>query len=130
MWTYAEYRRMTCIRFSTIHDYWFLSGTPTYLMELLKKNDYDLMDLQGAKVSASDLLNVDSMYTNPIPVLYQSGYLTIKGYALDFELYTLDYPNKEVEKGFINYLIPHYTPLKENKSRVFIADLTMGDTLH
>jgi len=99
-------------------------------MELLKKNDYDLMDLQGAKVSASDLLNVDSMYTNPIPVLYQSGYLTIKGYDPDFELYTLDYPNKEVEKGFINYLIPHYTPLKETKSRVFIADLTMGDTLH
>lgn len=112
------------------HDYWFQSGTPTYLMDLLKKNDYDLMDLQGVKVSASDLLNVDSMYTNPIPVLYQSGYLTIKGYEPDFELYTLDYPNKEVEKGFINYLIPHYTPLKETKSRVFIADLTMGDTLH
>lgn len=107
------------------HDYWFQSGTPTYLMDLLKKNDYDLMDLQGVKVSASDLLNVDSMYTNPIPVLYQSGYLTIKGYDPDFELYTLDYPNKEVEKGFINYLIPHYTPLKENKSWVFIADLTM-----
>lgn len=76
------------------YDYWFQSGTPSYLMELLKQNNYDLMDLQSAKVSASGLLNVDAMYTNPIPVLYQSGYLTIKGYDHDFELYTLDYPNK------------------------------------
>lgn len=106
-------------------DYWFQSGTPSFLMHLLKNNDYDLMDLQGVMVAVDDMLNVDVMYTNPIPVLYQSGYLTIKGYDPDLEMYTLDYPNKEVEKGFINYLAPYYTPLKENQSRAFIAGLTM-----
>lgn len=53
-----------------IYDYWFLSGTPSYLMHLLKNNNYDLVNLQGVKVSASDMLNVDAMYTNPIPMLY------------------------------------------------------------
>lgn len=106
-------------------DYWFQTGTPSFLMTLLKKNDYDLLDLQGVNVPVSDLLNVDSMYTNPIPVLYQSGYLTIKGYDSEFDLYILDYPNKEVEKGFVNFLIPYFTPLKESQSRTFIASLTI-----
>lgn len=104
-------------------DYWFQTGTPSYLMHLLKENDYDLMELQGANVPVSDLLNVDSMYTNPIPVLYQSGYLTIKGYDSEFDLYILDYPNKEVEKGFVNFLIPYFTPLKEGQSRTLPSRL-------
>lgn len=103
-------------------DYWFQTGTPSYLMHLLKNNDYELMKLQGIKVSASDMLNVDAMYTNPIPVLYQSGYLTIKAYNKRRNLYTLDYPNQEVERGFTNFLIPYFTPLEESKRSSFLND--------
>lgn len=88
-------------------------------MFLLKKNNYELLDLQGVKVSASDMLNVDAMYSNPIPVLYQSGYLTIKGYNDRRKLYTLDYPNQEVERGFTDFLVPYFTPLKEAKRSSF-----------
>ena len=102
-----------------LQDYWFQSGTPSYLMFLLKKNNYELLDLQGVKVSASDMLNVDVMYTNPIPMLYQSGYLTIKGYNERRRLYTLDYPNQEVERGFTDFLVPYFTPLKEAKRSSF-----------
>lgn len=104
------------------NDYWFQSGTPSFLMHLLKTNNYDLLNLQGVKVSANDLLNVDAMYTNPIPVLYQSGYLTIKGYNERRSLYVLDYPNQEVERGFTNFLVPYFTPLEESKRESFLND--------
>ena len=68
--------------------------------------------------------------TDPLPVLYQSGYLTIKGYDPDFQLYTLAYPNKEVRKGFIESLMPAYVhlPARENTFYVvsFIKDLRIG----
>ncbi len=50
------------------------------------------------------------MYENPIPVIYQSGYLTIQGYDAKFEKYHLGFPNMEVEKGFVRYLLPFFTP--------------------
>ena len=72
-------------------SYWFETGTPTYLVELLKRSNFNL--------------------DKPIPVIYQSGYLTITGYDPEFGLYTLDYPNKEVEEGFLEFLLPWYTSL-------------------
>lgn len=72
-----------------------------------------------------------NVITDPIPVLYQSAYLTIKGYDPDFELYTLAYPNKEVRKGFIESLMPAYVhlPARENTFYVvsFIKDLHVGN---
>lgn len=103
-------------------DYWFQSGTPSFLMHLLKNNDYALANLQGVKVSVSDMLTVDAMYTNPVPVLYQSGYLTIKGYNERRGQYTLDYPNLEVERGFTEFLVPYFTPLKETERGRFYYD--------
>ncbi len=96
-------------------DYWFETGTPTFLVELLKRCDYNLNHLQEEEVSADVLNSIDSMSTNPIPVIYQSGYLTIKGYDEEFKTYRLGFPNKEVEQGFINYLLPFYTPIPESK---------------
>ncbi len=61
------------------------------------------------------------MSRNPIPVIYQSGYLTIKGYDNRFKIYNLGFPNKEVENGFIKYLLPLYTPVGENKTEFFVA---------
>lgn len=87
-------------------SYWFETGTPTYLVELLKKHNYNLSDLEKEEPTADELNSIDSDSTNPIPVIYQSGYLTIKGYDKEFSLYKLGYPNKEVEEGFVKFLIP------------------------
>lgn len=67
-----------------------------------------------AEVDEDVLNSVDSESTNPIPVIYQSGYLTIKEYDEEFNLYRLGFPNKEVEDGFVKFLVPFY--LKSNKS--------------
>ena len=90
-------------------------GTPTYLVELLKKSDYDLERMTRVETSA-DIL--DSIFTddNPIPVIYQSGYLTIKDYDREFGMYTLGFPNREVEDGFMNFLLPYYAGIDRKGS--------------
>ena len=102
-------------------DYWFETGTPSFLVHLLKQADYDLNNLQEEQVSADVLNSIDSMSRNPIPVIYQSGYLTIKGYDKEFRIYRLGFPNMEVENGFIRYLLPLYTPVEENGTDFFAA---------
>ena len=81
----------------------------------------------------ADVLNsVDIASTNPIPVIYQSGYLTIKDYDPDFKTYTLGFPNAEVEEGFIKYLLPHYTAVDEVGTgfyiKQFVKDVREGRT--
>ena len=89
-------------------SYWFETGTPTYLVELLKKHHYDLERMADEETDAQVLNSIDSESTNPIPVIYQSGYLTIKGYDEEFGIYTLGFPNREVEEGFVRFLLPFY----------------------
>ena len=89
-------------------NYWFETGTPTYLVKLLKKNKSSIEELDGIEIDGKMLESIDTASQNPIPVIYQSGYLTIKGYDKVFETYILGYPNKEVEKGFINFILPFY----------------------
>lgn len=89
-------------------NYWFETGTPTFLIELLKEHGYRLPDLSKEQVSANVMSSMDSSFPNPIPVIYQSGYLTIKGYDERFKKYQLGFPNKEVEEGFLNLLLPLY----------------------
>ena len=86
-------------------SYWFETGTPTFLVELLKRSKYNLHRLTEELASADCLGGIDSMNTNPVPILYQSGYLTIKGYDKEFDVYSLGFPNKEVEEGFTRYLM-------------------------
>ncbi len=113
-------------------SYWFQTGTPTFLVELLQKSEYDLRTLLNgieAPVSSFAEYRVDA--NNPIPLIYQSGYLTIKDYDRRFNNYLLDFPNDEVRYGFINFLIPFYTPMKNNDQGFyigkFIDELEKGD---
>lgn len=99
-------------------NYWFEIGTPSFLVYLMKNSNYQLDKLTEEQVSGDFLNSIDSMSRNPIPVIYQSGYLTIKGYNEEFDIYRLGFPNKEVESGFIKYLIPFYTP-EEEKNGIF-----------
>ena len=111
-------------------SYWFETGTPTYLVELLKKSNYDLEEMSRVETNA-DIL--DSIFTddNPIPVIYQSGYLTIKDYDREFGMYTLGFPNREVEDGFMNFLLPYYAGIDRTRSpfeiKQFVSDVERGD---
>ena len=96
---------------SRYDDYWFKANTHTFLIDILKKHDYCITDLNKAQVKANMMNNVDS---NPIPVIYQSGYLTIKSYDERFKNYQLGIPNKEVEEGILNIFLPPYKQKKEN----------------
>ena len=111
-------------------DYWFETGTPTFLVDLLKKHNYRLPDMTKERVSDDVINSVDSLSTNPIPVIYQSGYLTIKGYDERFKKYLLGFPNKEVEEGFLNFLLPLYTSAGNNSPFLvdeFVQDVESGN---
>jgi hypothetical protein len=106
-------------------NYWFETGTPSFLVYLMKNADYNLNEITQEQVPEDTLNSIESMSTNPIPVIYQSGYLTIKGYVEEFEYYKLGFPNNEVENGFFKYLMPFYTPAKEEQSAFFISNFVM-----
>ncbi len=117
---YNPFSLLNTFKNRLFRDYWFETGTPTFLVELLKHTNYELDRLVEEEVSGDVLNSIDSMSNNPIPVIYQSGYLTIKGYDERFETYRLGFPNREVEQGFIKYLLPFYTPINENRTAFFI----------
>lgn len=111
-------------------NYWFETGTPTFLVDLMKMHNYRLPDMTKERVSDDVINSVDSLSTNPIPVIYQSGYLTIKGYDERFKKYLLGFPNKEVEEGFLNFLLPLYTSAGNNSPFLvdeFVQDVESGN---
>lgn len=102
-------------------SYWFNTGTPTYLVELIKKADFNIEELTDYAASEDQLNSIHVDDIDPIPVLYQSGYLTIVDYDKEFGLYTLNYPNEEVKAGFINFLLPFYSKVKEKQAQTIIS---------
>ena len=112
-------------------DYWFETGTPSFLVYQLQKTGYPLDAMTTEELSTTILNSIDIMDDNPLPLLYQSGYLTLKGYNKEFDEYRLGFPNREVEEGFIKYLLPFYTPKTREKSRYsisrFVENVRKGD---
>jgi hypothetical protein len=121
MGMYNPFSILLTLKNRTFDDYWFATGTPTYLVELLKKTDFHLEDLTSVAVDVDTLDSIHRADINPIPVLFQSGYLTIKDYDEELKLYMLDFPNEEVKQGFMNFLIPVYTSVPENESPAFVG---------
>ena len=105
---YNPFSLLNAFKRKEFGSYWFETGTPTYLVELLKKHRYNLERMADEETDAQVLNSIDSESTNPIPVIYQSGYLTIKGYDERFGIYRLGFPNREVEEGFVRFLLPFY----------------------
>jgi len=112
-------------------SYWFETGTPTYLVNLLKKHHYDLERMAHEETDEQVLNSIDSESSNPIPVIYQSGYLTIKGYDEEFGIYRLGFPNREVEEGFVRFLLPYYANVNKVESpfeiQKFVREVRSGD---
>jgi hypothetical protein len=106
----------------TFKDYWFETGTPSFLVEQLRRTEYPLDNLGREELTADVLGNIDTFDNSPIPLLFQSGYLTVKDYDREFEMYRLGFPNLEVERGFTRFLIPYYTRLKSDQGQLFVAN--------
>ena len=128
---YTPFSLLGAFKYKKFSSYWFETGTPTYLVELLKKHHYDLERMAHEKTDSQVLNSIDSDSTNPIPVIYQSGYLTIKGYDERFDIYRLGFPNREVEEGFIRFLLPYYTNVSKVETpfeiQKFVREVESGD---
>lgn len=112
-------------------NYWFQSGNPKFLAVRLKEDHIDLHALQKSVETGTNLQDIDLAMTNPLPILFQSGYLTIKGFDPRFDRYTLGYPNREVEECFLSYLVPYFMPQRGDSATFdvynFVMDVEGGD---
>ena len=121
---YNPFSLLNAFKRKEFGNYWFETGTPTYLVRLLQKHHYDLERMAHEETDIQVLNSIDSESTNPIPVIYQSGYLTIKGYDERFGIYYLGFPNREVEEGFMRFLLPYYTTVTKVESPFEILKFT------
>ncbi|WP_418697240.1 ATP-binding protein [Bacteroides sp.] len=128
---YNPFSLLNAFKRKEFGSYWFETGTPTYLVKLLKKHHYDLERMAHEETDAQVLNSIDSESTNPIPVIYQSGYLTIKGYDERFGIYSLGFPNREVEEGFVRFLLPFYANTNKVEApfeiQKFVREVETGD---
>lgn len=128
---YNPFSLLNTLDNKVFRDYWFETGTPSFLVYQLKKTEYPLESMTEEEITTDTLNSIDIMDENPLPLLYQSGYLTIKSYDKEFDCYQLCFPNREVEQGFIRYLLPFYTPKTKDKSSYsisqFVKDVRSGD---
>ena len=123
---YNPFSLLSTFRANKFGSFWFETGTPTFLVQLLQRENFYLPDLTQQQVSADMLNSIDAMDRNPIPVIYQSGYLTIKDYDEEFKVYTLGFPNEEVEEGFANYLLPFYAHTGSEGAPMYVRNFVLA----
>jgi hypothetical protein len=129
---YNPYSLLRTFASQQLRDYWFETGTPTFLVRMLKDIDIDVKSLEkDVEISPNAINNYRVDTGNPIPLLYQSGYLTIKGFDHENNLYILGFPNEEVKYGFWYELMQMYMPeidvMTEFYAGYFNKDLKSGN---
>ena len=105
-----------------LSSYWYATGTPTLLVKALQNAKFQLDRLSGFKANQRTLMGGDDIVASPISLLYQTGYLTIKQYDPEMETYILDFPNEEVERGFLEFLLPKYTHINPDETQFAISN--------
>ena len=123
---FNPYSLLNCFAKQEMDDYWFGSGTPTYLINMMRKYEILPADLgETIEVGKKDFDAPTEMMTTIIPLLYQSGYVTIKGYDKPTKLYQLALPNQEIRVGLYGSLLPHYLTDKSAKANTTIAKMSV-----
>lgn len=107
---YNPYSLFNTLASNEFDDYWFSTGTPTFLIDLLQEKHLDMLDLDDITATADRFDTPTEKIIDPVPVLYQSGYLTIKAYNRRSKIFKLGFPNTEVKTGFSNSLFRYYAP--------------------
>ena len=123
---FNPYSLLNCFAKQGMDDYWFGSGTPTYLINMMRKYDFLPADLgEAIEVGKKDFDAPTETMTTIVPLLYQSGYVTIKGYDKPTKLYLLALPNQEIRVGLYGSLLPHYLTDKSAKANTTIAKMSV-----
>lgn len=122
---FNPYSLLNCLAEGQMNSYWFGSGTPTYLLNMMRKYNFTPIDL-GEQMDASkdDFDAATETMTTIMPLLYQSGYITIKNYDPETELYTLALPNKEVRIGLYRSMLPLYLAAKSAMCNTTVAKMS------
>ena len=134
---YNPFCLLKCFMEKSFGSYWFESGTPSFLVKTLQNQPLELPNLVNGRLATEDQFkDYDPDSKNMLPVIYQSGYLTIKNYERDSAFYTLDFPNKEIENGFLNILLKKFITvpyddigLEINNLRIALRNKNIGQAL-
>ena len=126
---YNPYSLINAFMDGRLNDYWFDSGTPSFLVKMLSKYNLNMYDFENQTYKLRSFDVPVEKITDPLPILYQSGYLTLKGYDADYNDFTLGFPNEEVRTGFADSLLKYaYGDVKtDNLSRAYIDFRRFGD---
>ena len=123
---FNPYSLLNCFADGRMDDYWFGSGTPTYLINMMRKYEFLPADLgETIEVGKKDFDAPTETMTTIVPLLYQSGYVTIKGYDKPTKLYQLALPNQEIRVGLYGSLLPHYLTDKSAKANTTVAKMSV-----
>ena len=110
---YNPFSLLSCFKHKKMADYWFASGTPTYLVRLLSHTQEQLNEMVGQYYFPEEFVDYKATVEQPLPMIYQSGYLTIKDYDPEMNSFLLDFPNNEVKKGFLTLVATSYLQPQE-----------------
>lgn len=122
---YNPYSLLNCLADGRFNYYWFGSGTPTYLINMMRKFKVLPSQLSPVRAKNSSFDAATETMTSLTPLLYQSGYVTIKDYDEETDVYTLGFPNKEIEVGLYDSLLPGYLDTAIDGGRVVVADMSV-----
>ena len=120
---YNPFSLLNAFASQDIRDYWFRSGTPSYLIRLLAHTDENLDELTGKYYDPQEFVDYKASVEKPLPMIYQSGYLTIKDYKPRRGTFLLDFPNNEVKKGFVSLVASDYLKPKRESVNSWIQDV-------
>ena len=121
---FNPYSLLNCFSRQKVAGYWFATGTPTFLIEMMRKFGTVPSGIGGVQAKESSFDAPTESMSSIMPLLYQSGYLTIKDYDPQLGLYTLDIPNKEIRIGLYDSLLPNYMETAADEGRVAIAHMS------
>lgn len=127
---YNPFSLLSALKMKRLDNYWFKTGTPTYLIRLLRHNHENLNELTGKYYRPADFSDYIADTEKPLPMIYQSGYLTIKGFNRRFNTFMLDFPNNEVKEGFVSLVANNYLQTKEDttiEAMKWVQTLEAGD---
>lgn len=120
---YNPFSLLNSLQDMEFNGYWFETGTPTLLVKVMQRTSFDITKLSEEEADSTLLSTVNTVFENPIPLFFQSGYLTITGYDEEFGLYRLGFPNQEVKEGFLNFIFQYYVPGEQTSGITLVSKI-------
>lgn len=116
---YNPFSVLNALSVKDIRPFWYVTGTPSFLARWIRENGLDPREINGVMASIDELTSVGFDEADPVPLMFQTGYLTIQGYDRETQLYSLEFPNREVEIGFSKNLLRLYAPMAMRRGSEF-----------